>query len=269
VRRIGIDGARSFPLTNLTSITRRFVSIPVFWIAAFMGQARCTAESLALDPFTAKVTVYGVSLDPAVKVSADVSTTRFAVHPAAEIDISANTMKLTNDMVTIAKNALPKKVQGGPCEFEIQSVSNLKLSVAGNTGFISVTANVIPARCPLSSGQVTVAARFIPIGTSTKLGLKVFGVQVQVPWWWKLAGGLAGQNPETVIQNRIAELAGTLALNVPKIDHLTVAFQGANLDSKGDLIILGVRSDALIDKQAITSALTKWDAFRNFQITYP
>ena len=136
-------------MTNLTSTTRRFVSIPVFCIAAFMGQARCTAESLALDPFTAKVTVYGVSLDPAVKVSADVSTTRFAVHPAAEIDISANTVKLTNDMVTIAKNALPKKVQGGPCEFEIQSVSNFKLSVAGNTGFISVTANVIPARCPL------------------------------------------------------------------------------------------------------------------------
>jgi len=46
-----------------------------------MGQARCTGESLALDPFTAKVTVYGVSLDPAVKVTADVSTTRFAVHP--------------------------------------------------------------------------------------------------------------------------------------------------------------------------------------------
>jgi len=68
-------------LTNLTSTTRRLVPIPLFWIAAFMGQARCTGESLALDPFTAKVTVYGVSLDPAVKVTADVSTTRFAVHP--------------------------------------------------------------------------------------------------------------------------------------------------------------------------------------------
>jgi hypothetical protein len=233
------------------------------------GQAKCDAESLALDPFTAKVTVYGVSLDPSVAVSADISSTRFAVHPAVSIYISANTVALLNDITAIAKKVLPKKVQGGACEFEIQSLSDLSLSVAGNTGDVRLSANVAPTGCHLSAGQVSVEARFVPVASSSSLSLKVLDMQVKVPWLWGLAGGLAGQNPDALIKSKLTELVGTLALNVPQIDHVKVAFQGANLDAKGDFISLGIRSDALIDKQAIASALAKWDAFRNFEITYP
>ena len=93
------------------------------------------------------------------------------------------------------------------------------------------------------------------MATSITLSLKVLSVQVQTPWLWRLAGGLAGQNPDDLIREKITEIAGALAVNAPRIDHVKLAFQGVNRASKGDSISLGLRSDALIDKQAITSAL--------------
>ena len=256
-------------MVNLKSVTLRSASIAVVALVIQTVHVECRAESLQLDTFTPKVSVYKVSLDPDVTVSADITTTRFAVHTGAEIDISDDMVKLTNDAIAISQNALPVKVKGGPCDFEIQSVSNLQLSVTGNTGILSGTAYVDTTGCPLSSGLVTVSARFIPVTTSTKLSLKVFGVQVQVPFSWSFAGAVLAQKPEALIEAKIEALAGVVALTAPQIDHVKVAFQGASISSKGQSIIVAVRSDALIDKQAITSALTKWDAFRNFSITYP
>lgn len=66
----------------------RAAAIPLLALAVVFVNENCSAESLALDPLTASVTVYGVSLDPTVSVSVDVSTTRFAVHAAGEIYVS-------------------------------------------------------------------------------------------------------------------------------------------------------------------------------------
>ena len=139
----------------------RAAAIPLLALAVVFVNENCSAESLALDPLTASVTVYGVSLDPTVSVSVDVSTTRFAVHAAGEIYVSMNTAKMIGDFDAIAKSVLPKKVQGGPCEFEIRSVSDLDVSVVGNTGDASVSADVAPSGCPLAAGQVAVEARFV------------------------------------------------------------------------------------------------------------
>jgi hypothetical protein len=233
------------------------------------SQISCRAEKLTLDPFTPNVRIYKVALTPAVTAGADITTTRFAVHPVAQLNITYDVTKLTNDALAISKNALPIAFQGGPCQFTIQDLSNLNFSIVGNTGIITGTADVNAAGCPLSSGSVTVSARFVPVASSTKLNVKVFGIQVQVPWTWNVAGAIAGQPPGKLIQTKIEKMAADLTLTVPDIDNVKVAFQGASLNINSNVAMLTVQADALINKQAVASALAKWDAFQDFSIVFP
>jgi hypothetical protein len=252
-------------------ITGKFMTVrsTVFIAAVFVGQSSCRAEKLMLDPFTPNIMIYKVQLKPDVTIAADVTTTRFAVHPVAQLDIAYDVTKLTNDALAISGNALPVTVQGGPCQFTIQNLSSLNLSVTGNTGIIIATADVNIANCPLSSGKVTVSAHFVPMAASTQLSLKVFGLQVQVPWTWNLAGAIAGQSPQKLIETQIEKVAANAVLTVPKIDNVQAAFQGASLNSKNNLVIVTILADALVNKQAITNALIKWNAFQELSIVFP
>jgi hypothetical protein len=211
---------------------------------ALVRQSACLAEKLTLDPFTPSINLYGVTLSPAVTAAADITTTRFAIHPEGQLDIAYDLTKLRNDALAISANALPATVQGGPCQFTIQNLSSLNLSITGNTGIMAATANVNTSDCPLSSGPVTVSAHFVPMASSTRLSLKVFDMQVQVPWTWTLAGAIAGQSPQTLIEAQIEKMTDELVLTVPKIDNVKAAFQGASLTTRNGLVVRFLRNDA-------------------------
>ena len=253
----------------------QLASTPYFATLAFAAMLyQCVissshAEILSLGPFSPETTVYGVALDPIVDISADVTTNKDGAYAAMNGYVSIDTTTLSEKLNALARNLLPLIVQAKPCDLEIQSASSIALSVISNTGDFHTTTFVVPHGCALTSGEVSLSLRFVPLVTRSSVSLKITKIDVTVPFEWKFVGFFAGKSPQNLIAQQITSMLGKVNLTMPSIEHVKAAFQGASLDTKGKFIVARIRFDALIDQPAIMDALNRSDQIRNLSFTYP
>jgi hypothetical protein len=164
---------------------------------------------------------------------------------------------------------LPLTMEETPCTFEIISISSMTLSVISSTGDVRAAAYVAPHGCPLTSGEVSVWLRFIPLAAKSNLSVKVIKCVVTVPAEWTFVAWFAGKNPKQQIQKGLEKIIAGLTFKMPSADHVHAAFQGVSLDTKLSAIILRIRLDAQIDQPAIMEILSGSEQIKNLSINYP
>jgi hypothetical protein len=249
-----------------------FVQIAVLGVVALatpLGVTPSQAEALSLGPFKPKVTLYGISLDPVVNVSADLVTSRDGVNAKGDVLASLRADQISDKLAAIGKKLLPVTIQVSPCTFEIQRASSLTLSVISNTGDFHANIHVAPSGCPLIAGDVVLSVRFAPVVVNSILSIKIAKLDVVVPaeWWW--VGFIANKDPATQIANELRKKVEGFAFSLPAIEHVRAALQGASLDLKANDLIVRIRADAQIDRPVVMNILNKSGQIDSLSFSYP
>jgi len=235
----------------IAGLARTGVLFSLFMVAIFrFCIADSRAEAVSLGPFKPKVTVYDISLDTTVNVSADVVTHLDGAQAELNIFASLAQDELSTKLNAIANKLLPLKISAPACKFEIQRISSLVVSVVNNTGDVRITAFVVPHECPLTEGDVSVWLRFTPTTTVSSLSLKTEKIEVTVPTEWNFVGVVLNKDPRKIIRDEIKKLVEARAFSMPSIEQVRAAFQGASLDTKANAIVLRIRFDAQINQPA-------------------
>lgn len=241
------------------------ISLIVFFLLSPVNPMESRAEAISLGPFNPKLILYEVSIVPTATVAADIATNHDGAYVKGDLYFLIENDELTKALSKIAKKLLPTNLQKKTCILEFQRAESLEFRILSNTGAFKSTVAVVThgAFCPLSSGDVALALRFVPSVAKKNLSLQLVKLNVTAPASWTLFG--ATEELEDMVRKWVADFS----LPMPAIAHVAADFQGASFDVKGDSFVIRVRADAQVGQQAVMDAVNRLDEIRNFSFSYP
>jgi hypothetical protein len=239
--------------------------------AAFLPGLPATAltQNFEIGPFAASIILYDTSpLSLQFRTELEkLSITNASGHVQGVIRASVQKQQLDDKIQDIAKHFLPYSLKAAQCDITVTELHSTRFDVANYTGFLKTTAAVQNqgAFCFLKSGDYQLSIRFVPRANGSSVQLNIVDVAISSPDSIAKFFGV-----DKVIADHVRTYAAGLQLTLPNLgDGVKAAFQGANLDSDENSILLAVRMDAQASSGAITQILNNSGAVHSIIFRYP
>jgi hypothetical protein len=240
----------------------------------FAGIGCALAETLPVGPLDWTVRVNDVDIPLTLKGAADINTAKGDFNVNGEITVSSATSKLRDEILAVSATILPVRIPTPACTLLLNRISPLEISSKDNEADIDATAH-LSLRCGLINSDDTEAKLKLAVIAKVLKGNRLSWSiprrpELGIPnlWWFFL--NLAKGNPNDYARNILQQLLndhGTIQL--PAIDDVRAALQGANFDGDKNTISFRVKGDAHSNGAKLASLLAEFLKTQKFSFTVP
>jgi hypothetical protein len=236
-----------------------------FLVFACIGYAG--AETLPVGPVDLTVRVNDVDIVLVLKGVADVNTAKGDFNINGEVTASSATSKLRDEVLAVAGKFLPIKFKKLLCTFTINRISSLDLSSKDGEADADVGFHFVQS-CPIISDQEFDATAKLALVAKVLKGNRLSWIvprnpELHIPG---LGSNLSGQSARELLQGFLDKDG---IIQIPPIDGVRAALQGANFDGDKNTLSFRIKADAHTDAAKLTSLLAQFLKTQKFSITIP
>jgi len=248
---------------------KRIYIFPVFSTAkcllllAFIGCAH--ADMLPVGPVDLTVRVNDVDIPLVLKGAADVNTSKGDFNVNGEVTASATTSKLRDEMLAIASKLLPVKFSIPLCTITITRISSLNVSSKDAEADVDVGFHFLQV-CAIFREELDATAKLAVVAKVLKGNRLSWTVprnpELKIPG---LGAFLSEKHARELLQGFLDQHI----IQIPAIDGVRAALQGANFDGDKNTLSFRIKADAHTDGAKLTSLLAQYLKTQDFNFTIP
>jgi hypothetical protein len=232
----------------------------------FAGMGCALAEPLPVGPLDLTVRVNDVDIPLTLKGAADINTAKGDFNVNGEITVSSATSKLHDEILAIAGKLLPVKFSIPLCTLTITRISSLAFSSKDAEADVDVGFHFLQA-CAIFHEEFDATAKLAVVAKVLKGNRLSWTVprnpELHIPG---LGSFLSEKNARKLLQDFLDKKG---IVQLPAIDGVRAALQGANFDGDKNTLSFRIKGDAHTGGAKLTSLLAEFLKTQKFSFTVP
>jgi hypothetical protein len=262
------SSSRSFPervVKSLSDRTRRarWIARKCFFLLIVACPECGHAETQRVGPVDLKINLNDIDIPLVVRGALDVSSAKGDFNINGEIAASFLTSDLRSAIISISAKVLPAKIPTPACELLLNRISSIEVSSKDNEADVDATFHLSLQHCgPLNNGDSEANLKIAVIAKVAKGNRLTWTIprrpELDIPrsWWYLL--NLAKGNPNDYARNSLQQLLDEHgAVEIPPIQAVRTALQGANFDGDKNTLSFRIKGDAHADGRELTPILVE------------